>query len=313
MGCFNHMGFHSKLPITYGEEIVLIIGFKFNNLRESNSSIYPSDKFMPLFLPIRGKYDDYGGIEDYDKEITSVIEEITQVEFDNFISSIDCNCANLSLKDLVNAKKTDNRFVLQDIEVYEKALSNIVNSIRDNNEFYRKYYDLEDISISYTMERYDVYHKISSLFDWYMKDEEADKLFDFRNDFKSKGFILNEYKMTMDAFYSIDKLEELNDDNEKLEYMKKWNSDKNKVLEISKIALKLRIGNSDRLCEGYDGVRLDEIHLKDKIKEFLCFNFGLNHMCGTYCQSPTAHQDITNLLDETKKLNEFYKEILNNF
>ena len=312
MGCFNHMGFHSKLPIVYGDEIVLIIGYYFNNMTKSNATVYPTDKFTPLFLPIKGKYNDYGGIEDYDKDITDTIEKIIEVDFDKFIDCIDSNCANMSLKDLEKAKNTDNRYVKKDIEIYEKALSNIVNEIRNNNELYAKYYDLESLSVSYTMERYDVYHKISSLFNWYLKDTDIDKLFEFRNDFKSKGFILNEYKMTMDAFHDIDEIEKIDDNNEKLEFIKKWNNDKNKILESSKIALKLKNGNSSDLCKGYEGTRLNELYLKDKIKEFLCFNFGLYHMCGVYCQSPTAHQDITDLIDEVKILNEFYKDILFN-
>lgn len=61
MGCFNLKGFLSRVTIQRGDDIVLMIGLqKLTNTQQ----FYTCEGIVPLTLPIYGKYDDYGGIED---------------------------------------------------------------------------------------------------------------------------------------------------------------------------------------------------------------------------------------------------------
>lgn len=64
MGCWNQTCGLTQLPIHAGDEVVLFILHKneFNN--DSNSFCYSTDLWKPLFYPVYGKYNDYGGIED---------------------------------------------------------------------------------------------------------------------------------------------------------------------------------------------------------------------------------------------------------
>lgn len=66
MGCFNNYGFYSHLPIKSGDEIVLIFCKNYGDGTEAQYN-YPSSlssELEPISLPIVGKYNDYGYIED---------------------------------------------------------------------------------------------------------------------------------------------------------------------------------------------------------------------------------------------------------
>lgn len=80
MGCWNETCYVSKLPIYSGEEVVLILLRK-NDVshEELPHTSYVYEKYVPFGLPIYGKYDDYGNIE----EITNaddVIEYLKDME-----------------------------------------------------------------------------------------------------------------------------------------------------------------------------------------------------------------------------------------
>lgn len=63
MGCWNATCNVSKLPIFYGDEIVVIPLVAVTNDTATNTC-YATDNFVPFSFPIVGKYNDYGGIED---------------------------------------------------------------------------------------------------------------------------------------------------------------------------------------------------------------------------------------------------------
>ena len=71
MGCWNGTCMISNLPIIYGDEIKLVLirkSYSFDRLKVSGGYVYPSDAFTPSFLPINGKYNDYGMIENVDED-----------------------------------------------------------------------------------------------------------------------------------------------------------------------------------------------------------------------------------------------------
>ena len=66
MGCFNHKGNFSNLPITYGDRIVVIVGVRPTKKTYDSQELdtfSPGCSFVPISVPIRGEYNDYGGIE----------------------------------------------------------------------------------------------------------------------------------------------------------------------------------------------------------------------------------------------------------
>jgi hypothetical protein len=70
MGCFKHKGNFSNLPIAYGDRIVVIVGVRPTEkmyIGQELDSFSPGYSFIPISVPIRGEYDDYGGIENIDR------------------------------------------------------------------------------------------------------------------------------------------------------------------------------------------------------------------------------------------------------
>lgn len=94
MGCFNITGFHSHLPLTYGAETVLFLGvhptYKNKDITENFISFAPGDKFTPIALPIFGKYDDYGKIENIERDDNVIaIEKFFGMDIDSLIELVD--------------------------------------------------------------------------------------------------------------------------------------------------------------------------------------------------------------------------------
>ena len=63
MGCFNTRGFLSHTTIICGDEIVAFV-CKFDNKKNGRYFYNPFDAFTPIMLPVYGRYNDYGGLDD---------------------------------------------------------------------------------------------------------------------------------------------------------------------------------------------------------------------------------------------------------
>ena len=94
MGCFGLMGSISHLPVCAGDDAFCMIGV-FRVGKDIESDRYaPGHSFNPLFLPVFGKYDDYGCLEDIvkddntkficdffgEKDIEKVLEKIDDIQ-----------------------------------------------------------------------------------------------------------------------------------------------------------------------------------------------------------------------------------------
>lgn len=66
MGCYNSSGFISKLPIRYADRVVCFIGLVEDNF-SGHEMFNPDSLVSPIFLPIRGIYDDYGSVDIIDE------------------------------------------------------------------------------------------------------------------------------------------------------------------------------------------------------------------------------------------------------
>lgn len=96
MGCFNHTSSISGVPVKYGDRIVVIIGLQID--KGNNGYWAPGDGFVPISVPIRGIYDDYGAIEEVDR--TPGIESLEKcfgMDVINIVKCaerIQCGCEN---------------------------------------------------------------------------------------------------------------------------------------------------------------------------------------------------------------------------
>ena len=94
MGCFNIMGFHSHLPLTDGADSVLFLGvhprYKNKEVRRGFRPFAPGFEFIPIALPIFGKYDDYGRIYDIEEDANvKAIEDFFNMEIENIVEMVD--------------------------------------------------------------------------------------------------------------------------------------------------------------------------------------------------------------------------------
>jgi len=104
MGHYSHNCKLSKLPITGGTPVVLFPMVMSNklysnseeSLRKVGSTYMCSNdgnhlKFIPCFFPIRGNYDDYGGIEDIiEDDGTKVLEQYFNLTIQQIANIITC-------------------------------------------------------------------------------------------------------------------------------------------------------------------------------------------------------------------------------
>ena len=145
MGCFNHKGNFSNLPITYGDRIVVIVGVrptKKTNIGQELDDFSPGHSFVPISVPIRGEYNDYGGIENIDR--TPAIDELEKFFSMKTTKLVDlaertcCGCedqmeneneiAKEVLKNILNhSGYTDTELTLTYIMEHEKIFDHIVS------------------------------------------------------------------------------------------------------------------------------------------------------------------------------------------
>jgi hypothetical protein len=85
MGSFNQMGFISNLPIMAGDDAVMIFMIRSNHRGDSIEGVVSCDDiFTPVLLPIFGKYDDYGNIDNIERDFACKwIEELFGLDIDS--------------------------------------------------------------------------------------------------------------------------------------------------------------------------------------------------------------------------------------
>ena len=138
MGCFNSYGYLSNLPIVEGDDIFVFICAK---RKESNYLI-------PIFFPIFGKYNDYGGLYS--------IEEDNSTKW--LIENININL------DTVIKLLTKNHLEEQDKEVYEQIKKGLLGKNPFDLQYdlcitidHRKVFDIiSDLCISDATESYKI-------------------------------------------------------------------------------------------------------------------------------------------------------------
>lgn len=90
MGCFNSSGFLSKLPICYGDRVVCFLA-KINRNADVYGfcPYYPFSLVSPKCLPVYGRYDDYGAIENIEASpMVDFLENLTGVECEKLFKAV---------------------------------------------------------------------------------------------------------------------------------------------------------------------------------------------------------------------------------
>ena len=120
MGCWNGTCYISKLPIHYGENVVMILvrEREFKRRGECPHTCYPTDFYAPFGYPIYGKYDDYGGVEDIENA-KEVLEYLKTVEIHRVRKDYD----------------DDNKTKDEIIEITEENLDDTLNEIMHSGYF----------------------------------------------------------------------------------------------------------------------------------------------------------------------------------
>lgn len=201
MGCFNVTGAISNSVISGGDDIVLFIGVKCAGPRISNQ-FAPGFEFTPIALPIFGKYDEYGGIEDIQRDanveflegyfhggIDQILRIIDDRAVDRYIESSEKNTKLCEMCETV--EKSFNGYegcifkLATSIElrlVYDKAVSDVPHYFGfDFDKSYEKtvevgYKEIEEIGKD-TVTNADALHSFGSI---------LSKVHDLRDKFKEK-------------------------------------------------------------------------------------------------------------------------------
>lgn len=307
MGCFNKIGFHSKLPIRYGDEIVMFICISDGRI-DDDTPCYFNDFLEPIYLPIFGTYNDYGSIENIVRNnAIEALENALGSDIGEIIETIEEN----AFKPISTDK---DKWCLYD-DILNKLLETVPSFRMYMTSEYEKNYGL-----CVTMEHKSVYDTMCGLY----KHLEEPQEYDFMQ--------LKVGKFLDIAIKNINNNEkELN----KLIDLKKSSEEKGIVNET----INEMIENKKKLCKNiFEGdffnrelslfanetiyhnfhhhmmlvnlVELDYKSLRDIIYNFTHFNYALSFLNGRYDVSSYGSQSVAENYEEFKKLHKCYAEII---
>lgn len=74
------------MPICYGDRVVVFVGLSPKCIEVSDDSFAPGNSFVPISVPIRGEYDEYGGIIHVDKTPgVEVLEKLFDMDIETIV------------------------------------------------------------------------------------------------------------------------------------------------------------------------------------------------------------------------------------
>lgn len=136
MGCFGKIGFISSLPISWRDDTTLIFMIP-NKYKDNGGITYSTDWYQPFMLPIHGKYDDYGSIEEVvNTDSVKFIEEFFGLDIKTIISEVDDNSVGRGGSKTSATKNKEIyeklHFGLEHTKVYKKLSSIRVNAYEND-------------------------------------------------------------------------------------------------------------------------------------------------------------------------------------
>lgn len=153
MGCFNHKANFSQLPVKYGDRIVVIVGIRPKNIKPDNFA--PGTSFVPISVPIRGKYNDYGSIEEVDMTPgVKKLEEFFGMGVEKIVDCAERVCCDCERQ-------------IENIDDINKLLDGLV--VESGYKNFRADFSVE---LSYVMEHEHIFDYLVSTANVKMKDRE---------------------------------------------------------------------------------------------------------------------------------------------
>jgi hypothetical protein len=168
MGHFSHTCKLSKLPIVGGTNVVLfpmvmrdkLYEHSDESLRKYGTTYMCSNegsrlKFIPCYLPIRGKYDDYGGIKDIiEDDGTEILENYFGLSIQEICNIITCNRKKDGYSESLNCIKDTNTLDKNGKKFGEKGFEDY-----NNPQYLERYKEL--LKVSGMWVHGDVYDKLT--------------------------------------------------------------------------------------------------------------------------------------------------------
>lgn len=150
MGCWNATCGLSQLPINYDDEVKMVLlvpGTNHKDIGTGSGFCYPDNMFKPLFFPINGTYNDYGGID-----VTENKQEIIDVICKFLSPTKQVTNFNRLLEKVWHDKFPKVSFTLIHKEVYDKFIYlTAAEKMRGSQESFREHSEnVIDIAIEYT-------------------------------------------------------------------------------------------------------------------------------------------------------------------
>ena len=293
MGCFNKIGFHSKLPIQRGDEIAYFICIS-NGRLDDITPCYFNDFIEPIYLPIFGTYNDYGSIEN--------------IEVDNSVEALE-KSLGVSIEEIIETIE-DNAFEPfneEEDNLYQTILKRMLES---SPKYLRSY---KELSICVTMEHKSVYDTMCKLFKHYEEPQEWEflqiKFPTYLDDAINNMYSKKDLKIPT---------ENLNSEQRKLaeEINSLLYNDKNIFRahsingEINKFAENTIFHHFHYNMMLVNIVDLNYTLLRDTIYDFTHFNIALSNLNGRYDVATYGSQSIAEHYEEFKKLHQCYGEII---
>lgn len=119
MGCWNETCMLTHLPILAGERTVAVL---IAQHEIHNSNCHPDGVFQPISLPIAGDYDDYGGLENIERN-SAVLLGLSETELYRNNDFTGCSFTPVPTVDMQTAPD------------WEQRLSNLIENARHDTLF----------------------------------------------------------------------------------------------------------------------------------------------------------------------------------
>lgn len=123
MGCFGTTGFLSRVPIISGQRVVCFIA-SVNNKVDIRQTYYPDSIVAPYCLPIRGKYDDYGCIDNIDRDANvEVIEKYFGCSIEDVLNGVERLLYGRTIKENIEYwSKDDDDWHREEVQKYKNIV-----------------------------------------------------------------------------------------------------------------------------------------------------------------------------------------------
>ena len=312
MGCFNKMGFISRLPITYEDDVVFFICGGFNQFAMDDTPIAPTKGIEPLFLPIIGKYNDYGAIESIvvDDNV-KYIENLFGISIDRVIDAIQRN-GGTSYKD-INAKE---KSCLDSIERMDNDYRLMLSKLIEHINFYS--IKTDSLFLVTTIEHRSVYEKIKDTFDNSAVFAEYDKavtaLIDA--DILMSSNVFDVFHTTSEYRNALEALHTQITNGEDIDKVKAETFTQNALKEIQthRALASFDVYNPFRETflgmKGYNAFGFDWNTNSQSVKDMMAFIRSMGILCICFDTSVYGNQMIDDVYGEIKSLYEHFLQII---